>query len=450
MFPIPNYGLSLEEARKVVVKPEIKTEVNVKEEANNHKNEMEVKNDIKIEEQREEIKADSTEDDTKKDKATEEELISKKSEKIYQIAYLLQFRAKCQNRPKDMRPIEIPLKSNMNFKFDGYDEGKHSATAEAIRNLRILLNKLAKDNFARVSDSIVNGDYDKEIMKNLVNILFNKCVNEHTYIDLYMKLVDQLFHKFRQFNNSKAGPLNFKKLFIEKCQTTFEEAPDDFLKELPGDLDEEEKKQKKRQRMLGNTKLIGQLFIRGALTDAAVISCFTRLFKNPKDDAIENLCHLFLTIGKKLYEKYATDADQAMTPKKSKIRIKSLNKEFFDDYVDRLIELRQLPGLPSRVKFMIQDVMEAQDKVWNNAFDKFVVQPNKSADGKSMIIYRKKTQSIDNPDTVPPVAETVLVSTPDPKLEMHEMRKKSMNEQNVFGRNIERFKKTQIEERIRV
>lgn len=445
MFPVLNYNLPFEEAKKVVVKPEIKAEDNAKEEVNNHKKDVEVKNDIKIEEQREEIK-----DNTKKDKVTEEEPINKKTEKVYQVAYLLQFRAKCQNRPKDMRPIEIPLKSNMNFKFDGYDEGKHSATAEAIRNLRILLNKLAKDNFARVSDSIVNGDYDKEIMKNLVNILFNKCVNEHTYIDLYMKLVDQLFHKFRQPNNSKAGPLNFKKLFIEKCQSTFEEAPDDFLKELPGDLDEEEKKQKKKQRMLGNTKLIGQLFIRGALTDAAVISCFTRLFKNIKDDAIENLCHLLLTIGKKLYEKYAADADQAMTPKKSKIRIKTLNKELFDDYVDRLLELKQLPGLPSRIKFMILDVNEAQNKDWNNAFDKFVVQANKSGDGKGMMIYRKKTQSIDGSDAVPPVAETLLAPTPDPKLEMHEMRKKSMNEQNIFGRNIERFKKTQIEERIRV
>eukprot|EP00826_Nyctotherus_ovalis_P012593 TRINITY_DN1333_c0_g2_i4.p1 TRINITY_DN1333_c0_g2~~TRINITY_DN1333_c0_g2_i4.p1 ORF type:complete len:349 (+),score=109.82 TRINITY_DN1333_c0_g2_i4:612-1658(+) len=342
-----------------------------------------------------------------------------------------------------MRPIEIPLRSNLNFKFDGYDEGKHSETAEAIRNLRILLNKLAKDNFARVSDSIVNNEYDKEIMKSLVSILFNKCVNEHTYIDLYMKLVDQLFHKFRQTKKL----LNFKKLFIEKCQLTFEEAPDDFLKELPGDLDEEEKKQKKRQRMLGNTKLIGQLFIRGALADIVVISCFARLFKDPKDDSIENLCHLFLTIGKPLYEKYAADADQAMSPKKSKIRIKTLNKETFDDHVDRLIELKQTPGLPSRLKFMILDVIEARNKDWNNAFDKFVV-PAHASNGKEVLIYRKRTKSIDRSEGPPAKSETPSVA--DPKVEMHEMRKKSMNEQNVFGRNIERFKKTQIDERIRV
>jgi hypothetical protein len=113
---------------------------------------------------------------------------------------------------------------------------------------------------------------------------------------------------------------------------------------------------KKKERMLDNTKLIGQLFIRGALIDSAVISCFTRLFKNPTEDSIENLSHLFLTVGKKLYEKYAADADQAMTPKKSKIRIKNLSKEVFDDYADRLIELKQTPELPTRLKFMIMDV----------------------------------------------------------------------------------------------
>lgn len=406
-----------------------------KEEVKNHKKETEMSSAA----EKEEVKAESAKDKN----AIVEEAGEKRTERTYQIAYLLQFRAKCHNRPKDMRPIEIPLRSNLNFKFDGYDEGKHSETAEAIRNLRILLNKLAKDNFARVSDSIVNNEYDEEIMKSLVSILFNKCVNEHTYIDLYMKLVDQLFHKFRQTKKL----LNFKKLFIEKCQLTFEEAPDDFLKELPGDLDEEEKKQKKRQRMLGNTKLIGQLFIRGALADIVVISCFARLFKDPKDDSIENLCHLFLTIGKPLYEKYAADADQAMSPKKSKIRIKTLSKETFDDHIDRLIELKQTPGLPSRLKFMILDVIEARNKDWNNAFDKFVV-PAHASNGKEVLIYRKRTKSVDRCEAPPVKSETL--SAADPKVEMHEMRKKSMNEQNVFGRNIERFKKTQIDERIRV
>jgi len=423
--PVLNEAKIIEEENKVINKERAVGNKEDKEKG------IEVKNGI-----REEINKDST-------KSKEEE-IEEKMERVYPIVYLLQFRDKCQNRPKDMHPIEIPVKSNLNFKFDGYDDRKHSETSEAIRNIRILLNKLAKDNYPRVADSILNNDYNKEVLSSLVSILFNKCVNEHRYIDLYMKLVDQLFLKFKQPNNIKNNPLNFKKQFIEKCQIIFEGGPDDFMKELPGDLDEEEKKQKKKQRMLGNTKLIGQLFIRGALTDAVVISCFQRLFKAPTEDSIENLSHLFLTIGKPLYEKYAADADQAMKPKKSKIRIKALNKETFDDYVDRLIELKQAPELPARLKFLIMDVIDDKNNEWNSVFDKFVVPNN----GKGVIVYYKKTKSIERPEVIPPTSEPSLLS--DPKLEIHEMKKKSMNEQNVFGRNIERFKKTQIEERIRV
>ncbi len=382
--------------------------------------------------------------------------LDKKPSKIYQVAYLLQFRPKCQRRPKDMRVIEIPLKSNINIKFQPYEEVQRSETAEAVRNLRILLNKLARDNFARISDSILNNfSYNEEILKELASILFNKCVKEHTYIDVYMQLVDQLLHKFRVSAKPKEGDLglNFKKYFIDKCQSTFEEkSPDEFLKELPGDLDEEEKKQKKRQRMFGNTKLIGQLFIRGAIPDFVVKSCFDRLFKEPKEDNIENLCHLFLTIGRKMYEKFAFDAQQTTSTKKPKIRLKLLSKESFDDYVDRLVAMKQLDGLTSRIKFMIQDVIDARNDDWNNAFDKFPVPARPGAyEAKGVSAYRKKTKSIEKPESaIPPVPAPKVEGPPDPKLAQHELRKKSMNEQNVFGRNIEKFQKTELDERVRV
>lgn len=380
-----------------------------------------------------------------------------KPSKVYQVVYLQQFRPKCQRRPKDMRVIEIPLKSNINIKFEPYEEVQRSEAAETVRNLRILLNKLARDNFARISDSILNNfSYNAEILEELAHILFNKCVKEHAYIDVYMQLVDQLFRKFRSTAKpgepEKTPSLNFRKMFIVKCQSTFEnKSTDEFLKELPSDLDEEEKRQKKRQRMFGNTKLIGQLFIRGAIPDAVVKTCFERLFKEAKEDNIENLCHLFLTIGKGMYEKFAYDAQQTTSTRIPKIKLKVLNKEIFDDYVDKLVAMKQADGITSRIRFMIQDVVDARNEEWNNAFDKFPVpaHPGKPRDG--VVEYRKKTRSIEKPDfPVPPVPEPKVDVPSDPKLVQHELRKKSMNEQNVFGRNIEKFQKTQLDERVRV
>ena len=187
-----------------------------------------------------------------------------------------------------MRPIDMPLRSNVNIKFTPYEQEPRSETAEAVRNLRILLNKLAKENFARISDTILNNFvYTSEILQDFARILFNKCVKEPSYIDVYMQLADQLF---RKFNVPKGKPIpngmegmNFKKIFLTFCQKTFEnQENEDFLKDLPNDLDEEEKKLKKKQRIFGNMKLIGQLFIRGDISDIVVKTCVERLLKEKK------------------------------------------------------------------------------------------------------------------------------------------------------------------------
>ncbi|MDR3736322.1 MAG: MIF4G domain-containing protein [Acidobacteriaceae bacterium] len=372
-----------------------------------------------------------------------------KPTKIYSVDYLLQYRAKCQRRPKDMRAIEIPLKSNLNIKFE-YQEVQRSETAEAVRNLRILLNKLSRDNFARITDTILNTfTFNQEVLEELARILFNKCVNEHKYIDVYMQLVDQLFRKFKVPKGAEktGASLDFRRMFINKCQETFEEkSTEEFIKQLPTDIDEEEKKQKVRQRSLGNTKLIGQLFIRGVFLDTIVKSCLESFFKDTKEDNIEKACNLLLTIGRKLYEKFAYDSNLTTSTRKSSIKLRTLNKEGFDDYIDKLVAMKQTDSLSSRMRFMIQDVIDARNEEWNNAFDKFPV-PIRGHD--NIAAYRKKTKSIDKPAPPTEPAKPAVPMVSDPKIEQHELRKKSINEQNVFGRNIENYKKEQVEEHVR-
>ncbi len=68
-----------------------------------------------------------------------------------------------------MRSIEMPLRSKSvpAPKSTGQDE--ESDNAESTRNLRILLNKLSRDNFARISDTILNNfAYNIAVLKALV------------------------------------------------------------------------------------------------------------------------------------------------------------------------------------------------------------------------------------------------------------------------------------------
>jgi len=376
--------------------------------------------------------------------------------KIYTVEYLLTFRTTCNKRPKDMRPIDIQRKSGVGIAFSPYVEVQRSETAEAVRNLRILLNKLAKENFARISDTILNTiQYNEEILQELANILFNKCVKEHKYIEVYMQLVDQLIAKFKPPKKGKEGEkspqkgpvLNFKKMFIEQCQNTFKEkSTEEFMKSLPTDIDEEEKKSKRKQRMFGNTKLIGQLFIRGNIPEVAIKDILEERFKNITEDNVENLCLLFLTIGKPLYEKFAYEANQTTNKRKPRFTTKFINKEIFDDYIDKLVAMKQQDSLSSRIKFMIQDVIDAKNDEWSLAFDLY---PVPAGEGNGKVAAYKKSKSTDKsnvplPGPPPPVPEIPT----DPKLEGRELRKKSMNEQNIYGRNIENYQKTKLDEKV--
>lgn len=199
-------------------------------------------------------------------------------------------------------------------------------------------------------------------------------------------------------------------------------------------------------------KLIGQLFIRGDLPDVVVKTCVERLLKENKEESVENACNLILTIGKKLYERFAFDAHQTTITKKPNIRVKHIRKEIFDDYIDQMIALKQTDKISSRVKFMVQDVIDARDQDWINAFDYFVVQ-QKNGKPTEAFALRKKTKSIEKQgDTIPPIEvkkEDQLIAA-DPKLEQRELRKKSVNEQNIFGRNIENYQKAMVDEKIRV
>lgn len=354
--------------------------------------------------------------------------------RIYDKPMLLSFKQKCQRRPKDMRMIEIPLKSKVNIQFSTAEQIERTETAESIRNIRILLNKLAGENFARVSDTIQNNFvYTKEIIDKLAKMLFNKCVKEPKYIHLYIKLADQLFKKFAP-RKSEAGRLtigsNFRKNFLNLCQEAFENRNNnDFLKEFSTDLTEEEKSFRKKQQMLGSMKLIGELFVHGIITDIIVIQCMDNMQSEKTEDNIEIMANLSLTIGKRLYEYYAFEA--RVNAKKPKLKMTKLNKELFDSYIDYLISIKQNDKISSRVKFLIQDVIDAKENDWMRVFD------------KKEIAFRKK-ESVESP------SEEKTPEVTDEKLETSELKKKDLNENNIFGRNLEQYQKTQFSEKLRV
>jgi len=134
-----------------------------------------------------------------------------------------------------------------------------------IKSIREYLNKFAKSNYKEYIKKIIAIDYKTEVLVEIAKILFNKAVKETNYVELYMELCDQLMRKF------KSPEKNFRKMFIQKCQSIFEDNLDNEYNTVLKDVDEEERKQKNKLRLLGNMKLIGELYIRGALNDNVLV-----------------------------------------------------------------------------------------------------------------------------------------------------------------------------------
>lgn len=88
-----------------------------------------------------------------------------------------------------------------------------------VKQLRILLNKLSKDNFDTITKAILNDySFTPSLLNELMKIIFMKATTESTYLELYVKLCILLF---RKYNDKENKEMNFRKLLLTKCEKQF-------------------------------------------------------------------------------------------------------------------------------------------------------------------------------------------------------------------------------------
>ena len=218
------------------------------------------------------------------------------------------------------------------------------------------LNKITEAKFEVLSNKIIFIALETiELLEGAIKLVFDKAVTEPKFCTMYAELCRKLSEKSPVFERD-GKPVNFKRLLLNRCQEEFEGSftktpkkstppeeeltPDDKLK-----IEEEEFLQKKR--MLGNITFIGELYKLNMLTEKIMHECITRLLgdiKNPSHEDMEALCKLMTTIGQKL------DHSKA--------------KDYMDKYFARMKELSRNKQLPSRIRFMLQDVIALRQNKW--------------------------------------------------------------------------------------
>lgn len=271
------------------------------------------------------------------------------------------------------------------------------------KQFKSILNKLTPENFDKLLPKLLAVEIPRLLtLQGLVDQIFDKALLEPTFSELYALLCQRMqeSRKLPQFDEtgevmdeaSGVKPAHdFRKTLLAKCQTEFEagtrarkEHYDETHKvkasevrgrshalplSLPpgtgtvgtetgrvktpwcGSQEAEEDPKAKalreaenlqaRKRMLGNIKFIGHLFQHKMLIESIMVTCIKTLLANveePEPEDVEALCRLLSTVGGML------DTGN--------------NGKMMDVFFIRVQKLRENERLESRIRFMLQDIIE--------------------------------------------------------------------------------------------
>ncbi|CAH1732031.1 unnamed protein product [Aphis gossypii] len=230
---------------------------------------------------------------------------------------------------------------------------------EVNKNVRSILNKITPDNMPSLTERFKALPIDTiQRLERTIDLVFEKAIEEQSFAPLYASLCSAM--QSVQVNSKDGKTASFKKLIISKCQSLFEldkaQEMDSAKKltEINSCKDPEKKKElqlefednerRSRQRSVGNCRFIGELFKQKILSPKIMLYCIVNLVTKHVEEPLECLCNLLKTVGKELEQSY------------------NLNDTF--DKLKTLTSRDMKSKIPSRIKFMIQDVIDLRRNKW--------------------------------------------------------------------------------------
>ncbi|EEY20901.1 eukaryotic initiation factor 4F subunit p130 [Verticillium alfalfae VaMs.102] len=246
------------------------------------------------------------------------------------------------------------------------------------RKVKAALNKMTPEKFDKIADQILTivaqskTESDGRTLRQVIQLTFEKATDEAHWASMYAKfckrMLDTMSHEIRDENlkdkNGEvvSGGALFRKYLLNRCQEEFERGWKVNIPAKPEEAEEENKISAEaamlsdeyyiaaaaKRRGLGLVQFIGELYKLGMLTERIMHACVQKLVDyetTPEEAEIESLCKLLRTIGANL------DA----SPK---------GKSIMDAYFDRIQNVVNMPDLPSRLKFMLMDVVDMRRSGW--------------------------------------------------------------------------------------
>ncbi|KAK1230558.1 hypothetical protein PQX77_006358 [Marasmius sp. AFHP31] len=258
------------------------------------------------------------------------------------------------------------------------------------RKVRGLLNKITLENFDSISDQIITWanksekEKDGRTLIQVIRLVFQKAIDEVTFSEVYARLCRKIMEQISpqvqddDIKNAEGKPISggqlFKKYLLNRCQEDFErgwaakeatttaaaaKSVEDKAKAADSEKKEGEDGEaslcsdeyyaalKAKRQGLGLIRFIGELFKLQMLTERIMHECVKKLVgnvENPEEVEIESLCELLTVVG------------QVLDTKKARAHM--------DVYFSRMKKLTKSPNVSSRMRFMLQDVIELREREW--------------------------------------------------------------------------------------
>ncbi|PKX99859.1 hypothetical protein P168DRAFT_83405 [Aspergillus campestris IBT 28561] len=242
------------------------------------------------------------------------------------------------------------------------------------RKVKGALNKMTPENFPRISGQILEivsqskDETDGRTLRQVIQLTFEKATDEAHWASIYAKFCKSMLESMSpdikddnihdKAGNVVAGGSLFRKYLLNRCQEEFERGwkvnlppkPEGETEEAAMMSDEYYKAAAAKRRGLGLVKFIGELYKLGMLTERIMHECVKKLvdYEGMPDEAeVESLTSLLRTIG-------------------ASLDVSERGHAMMDVYFQRIKMMVQTEGLPSRMRFMILDIIDLRAANWRS------------------------------------------------------------------------------------